>query len=360
MSDIINSLYNIYNSFVTYFIKYFSFLFGVNDWGFDFRISLLESLLIFIGLLLAVAFATVSERKFLATMQRRRGPEVVGVWGLLQAIADAVKLLAKEIFIPSSSTGFLFRGAPYISILVALYMWPVIPFTEHGAFMDVNLSILFLYAMLSLHIYSVIFAGWASNSMYAFLGSLRCAAQMISYEVSLGILFLSASIIHGNTMSLSAMVQSQSYMWLGVAMFPFFILFFVISVAESNRAPFDLPEAESELVSGYNTEYSGVYFAFFFIGEYCQILLMCALMVIMFLGGWGPIIFFDTILLKDLPPITIFSLKVLILFYLFVVVRASLPRYRYDQLMQLGWKIFLPISISIFFFVSAYHMAVVL
>lgn len=342
------------------FLRGYSFIFGPTYSGYDFKISLLEALLIFIGLLLSVAFATVSERKFLATMQRRRGPEVIGIWGLLQAIADAVKLLTKEIFIPSSSTGFLFRGAPYISILVALYMWPVIPFTEDGAFMDVNLSILFLYAMLSLHIYSVIFAGWASNSMYAFLGALRCAAQMISYEVSLGILFLSASIIHGNTMSLSAMVQSQNYIWLGVAMFPFFIIFFVISVAESNRAPFDLPEAESELVSGYNTEYSGVYFAFFFIGEYCHILLMCALMVVMFLGGWGPLSFFDTVILKDVAPITIFSAKVLILFYLFVGVRASLPRYRYDQLMQLGWKIFLPISIAIFFVVSVYHMSFVI
>ncbi len=325
--------------------------------SFDFKINLLESLLLFIGLLLSVAFSTVSERRFLGSLQRRRGPEVVGFWGLLQAIADAVKLLTKEIFIPSSSTGFLFRCTPYISILVALYMWPVIPFSENGAFMDVNLGLLFLYAMLSLHVYSVIFAGWASNSIYAFLGSLRCAAQMISYEVSLGLLFLCISIIHGNTMSLSAMVKSQSYMWLGIAMFPFFILFFAVSIAESNRAPFDLPEAESELVSGYNTEYSGVYFAFFFIGEYCHILLMCALMVVMFWGGWDPIYIFNIPILHEASSLIIFSIKILVLFYLFVLVRASLPRYRYDQLMQLGWKIFLPISISLFFLVSVYHMS---
>jgi NADH-quinone oxidoreductase subunit H len=315
------------------------FLFN-NDW--------IKFLPIILPILLSVAFFTVMERKILASMQRRRGPNVVGIFGLLQAIADALKLLSKESIIPSTSNTFIFIGAPIFTFFISYVSWIVIPFDFNIVIADINLGILFIFAMSSLGVYGIIMAGWSSNSKYAFLGGLRSAAQLISYEISMGLVIMPVLLLSQST-NLTDIVLSQSTIFYIIPLFPSFILFFISILAETNRIPFDLPEAESELVSGYNVEYSAIGFTFFFLAEYSNIMLMSSLVTILFLGGWLPFINFFS-LGSLIPGWVWFSSKMLIVMFAFVWIRATLPRYRYDQLMFLGWKIILPLSLSFVFF----------
>ena len=312
---------------------------------------LIELLLIVIPILLAVAFFTLVERKVMGTIQRRRGPNVVGFWGLLQPFADAVKLIIKESIIPSSANQLLFIFAPILTLFLSLLGWAAIPVTNYSSFLDINIGILYIFAISSLGVYGIIISGWSSNSKYAFLGSLRSAAQMVSYEVSIGLIIITVVLCAGS-LNLSEIVYSQETIWYGIPLFPLFLMFFVSALAETNRPPFDLPEAEAELVSGYNVEYSAVGFALFFIGEYANILLMSSLCVILFMGGWLPP--FDNEILNLVPAIFWFVLKLNLVTFTFVWVRASFPRYRYDQLMRLGWKVFLPLSIGWVFFVASF------
>jgi NADH-quinone oxidoreductase subunit H len=295
-----------------------------------------------VPLLISVAFLTLAERKIIGAMQRRVGPNVVGFAGLLQPFADGLKLFLKETIIPSHSNKLLFFLAPIITFFISLLIWAVIPFSEYVVMADINLGILYLFAISSLGVYGIIIAGWASNSKYAFLGCLRSAAQMISYEVSIGLIIISI-LMCANSLNLTEIVLSQKNMWYFIPHFPLLIMFFVSALAETNRPPFDLPEAEAELVSGYNVEYSAMGFALFFIGEYANIFLMSSLTVILFFGGWLPFPFMDFYLI---PSSFWFGIKLLFILFLFIWVRASLPRYRYDQLMQLGWKVFLPLSLA--------------
>jgi NADH-quinone oxidoreductase subunit H len=305
---------------------------------------LIKILILVVPLLLSVAFLTLAERKVLGAMQRRKGPNVVGFLGLLQPIADGAKLILKESILPTLSNKFIFVFAPLLTFFLALVGWSVVPLGEGVVLSDLNLGLLFIFAVSSLGVYGIILAGWASNSRYAFLGSLRSAAQMVSYEVSIGLILISLLLTVGS-LNLTRVVMFQSYIWFVVPFFPLFLLFFVSALAETNRPPFDLPEAEAELVSGYNVEYSAVGFALFFIGEYANIILMSSLIVIFFLGGWlFPVPFF---------PAAAFCLKLLFILFLFIWVRAAFPRYRYDQLMRLGWKVFLPLSLGWVFFTSA-------
>ena len=294
-------------------------------------------------LLIAVAYFTLIERQILSHIQRRQGPSIVGFYGLLQPLADGLKLLLKESILPKSSNLLIFFFAPVFTFGLALAGWAVMPFGEGLVLADINIGILYIFAISSLSVHSVIMAGWASNSKYAFLGALRSAAQMISYEISLGVTMLSI-ILCANSLNLTDIVLSQNNNWYYLALFPMFILFFICTLAETNRHPFDLPEAEAELVSGYNVEYSAMGFALFFLAEYANIILMCMLTALFFLGGWFPL--FN---LNFIPGILWFSVKSLIFVYMFVIVRGILPRYRYDQLMRLGWKVFLPLSLGFFF-----------
>jgi len=306
-------------------------------------ISLLKILSITIPLLLAVAFFTVSERKIMGAIQRRRGPNVIGFIGLLQALADGLKLFVKETTLPSNSNIGVFLLAPVLSFLLSVVAWGVIPFSHKAVFADINLGILYLFAISSLNVYGIILAGWSSNSKYAFLGALRSAAQMISYEISIGFIILSIAVCVGS-LNLSRIILAQQEVWLIVPLFPLFVMFYISMLAETNRHPFDLPEAEAELVSGYNVEYSAMTFALFFLGEYSNMLLMSALSAILFLGGWLPLI--DILPLSFIPGSLWFSLKVAMGAIFFILTRATLPRYRYDQLMYLGWKCFLPFAIG--------------
>ncbi len=296
-----------------------------------------------IPLLLAVAYLTYAERKIIASMQLRKGPNVVGIFGLLQPIADAVKLIFKEPIIPKKSDKILFLMAPVITFSLAMCGWAVIPI---GTFViaDINVGVLYLLAISSLGVYGIIIAGWASNSKYAFLGAIRSAAQMISYEVSIGFTIICV-LLCTNTLNLASIVMAQEHMPLyqEILLLPMFVVFFISILAETNRHPFDLPEAEAELVAGYNVEYSSMPFALFFLGEYANMILMSALATTMFLGGWLPP--FNIQSLNFIPPIFWFALKVSFVLFLFIWVRAAFPRYRYDQLMRLGWKIFLPITL---------------
>jgi len=296
-----------------------------------------------VPLLLAVAFFTVAERKIMGAIQRRRGPNVIGYVGLLQAIADGLKLLVKETILPSNSNLGIFLLAPVLSFILSVIGWAVIPFSHTVVLADVNLGILYIFAISSLNVYGLILAGWASNSKYAFLGALRSTAQMISYEISIGFIVLSIAVCVGS-LNLSKIVLAQKEVWLLVPLFPLFVMFYISMLAETNRHPFDLPEAEAELVSGYNVEYSAMTFALFFLGEYSNMLLMCALSSILFLGGWLPP--FDIFPLTIIPGSMWFSLKVGVGAVFFILTRAGLPRYRYDQLMHLGWKCFLPLAIG--------------
>jgi len=303
-------------------------------------IVFLKILIIIIPLLISVAYFTLAERKLLGAIQRRRGPNVVGVYGLLQPLSDGFKLLVKEIILPSSANKGLFLLSPIITFLISLMGWAVIPYNKYGVLADLNIGILYILGMSSLGVYGIIISGWSSNSKYAFLGALRSAAQMVSYEISLGFILVTV-IVNCGSFNLQTIIISQTNVWYIIPFFPLFLIFFVSGLAETNRHPFDLPEAEAELVSGYNVEYSAMGFALFSLGEYANMLLMSSLCVILFLGGWlSPLEF-----LSFIPESIWFGLKICIFVILFVWMRAALPRYRYDQLMNLGWKCFLPISL---------------
>lgn len=299
--------------------------------------------LILIPLLLSIAYLTYVERKVIAFMQLRKGPNSVGPFGLLQPFADAIKLIHKEILIPTRANPFLFLLAPVITFTLALLSWSVIPFGPNNTLANINVGILFLLAVSSLEVYGIIIAGWASNSRYAFLGALRSAAQMVSYEVSMGFIIITVLLWVGS-LNLTDIVLAQKERWFALPLFPMMITFFISTLAETNRAPFDLPEAEAELVSGYNVEYSSTPFALFFLGEYANMILMSTMTTILFLGGWLPP--FETELFTKIPNFVWLALKISGVLFLFLWVRATLPRYRYDQLMRLGWKVFLPLSLA--------------
>lgn len=298
-----------------------------------------EALALLVPLLIMVAYLTYAERKVLAAMQVRKGPNVVGPFGLYQPFADAIKMLTKETIIPSGANRFLFLLAPMITFGLALIAWAVIPVNAGWAIANINVGILYLFAISSMGVYGVIIAGWASNSKYAFLGALRSAAQMVSYEVSMGFVLVSVLLCAGS-LNLSRIVEAQRTIWFFIPLFPMFIVFFVSALAETNRAPFDLPEGESEIVAGFMVEYSSMSFALFFLGEYANMILMSGLTSILFLGGWlGPFGIGPA-----LGPLWFF-LKICFCLFVFIWVRATFPRYRYDQLMRLGWKVFLPASL---------------
>lgn len=300
-------------------------------------------LLIALPLLGAVAYLTLMERKVIAAMQLRKGPNVVGPFGLLQPLADGLKLMLKEVIIPNSANKALFLLAPVITFVLALIGWAVIPFSEKMVLANINVGVTYLLATSSLGVYGIIISGWASNSKYAFLGAIRSSAQMISYEVSIGLIIISVVLLVGS-LNLSDIVLAQKSHWFILPCFPMFILFFISALAETNRLPFDLPEAESELVAGYNVEYSSMPFSMFFLGEYANMILISAFASILFLGGWLPP--FDIEILNAVPGIIWFATKIFFLLFCFIWVRATLPRYRYDQLMRLGWKVFLPFSLA--------------
>ena len=309
---------------------------------------LLKILCIIVPLLLAVAYFTLAERKILGAIQRRRGPNVIGVFGLLQPLSDGLKLLVKEVVIPSSSNKIIFVFSPALTFFISLLGWAVIPFSKYALLADINFGVLYILAISSLGVYGIIMSGWSSNSKYAFLGALRSTAQMVSYEVSIGFI-LAILLLSCGTLNLSEMIEAQQNAWFIIPYFPLALLFFISALAETNRHPFDLPEAEAELVSGYNVEYSAVGFALFSLGEYANMLLMSSCTVIFFLGGWlSPFEGLDAFSLISITEIFgafWFSVKIIFMVILYVWIRAALPRYRYDQLMGLGWKVFLPLSL---------------
>lgn len=317
-------------------------------------ITVIKSLLIALPLIIAVAYFTLVERKIMAGIQRRRGPDVVGAWGLIQPFADAAKLILKETILPSTANTVLFVIAPILSFMLSLVGWAVIPFGETFVLADINVGVLYLFAVSSLGVYGIIMSGWASNSKYAFLGALRSAAQMVSYEVSLGVIIITVLICAGS-LNLSDIVLAQEEVWYAIPLFPMFIMFYISALAETNRHPFDLPEAEAELVSGYNVEYSAMGFALFFLGEYANMLLMSGMTVILFLGGWLPPFSFAPF--TWIPGPIWFGLKLIIFAAGFAWARAAFPRYRYDQLMRLGWKIFLPLSLGWLFLTAGILLA---
>ena len=304
---------------------------------------IIKILAIVAPVMISVAYLTYVERKVIGSMQLRRGPNVVGPFGLLQPIADGLKLFLKETIIPSGANRGVFIAAPCITFILALVAWAVIPFDQGMVLADINVGILFLFAISSLGVYGVLMAGWASNSRYAFLGGLRSAAQMVSYEVSMGFVIVTVLLLAGS-LNLSDIVNAQKDMWFVVPLFPMAAIFFVSTLAETNRHPFDLPEAEAELVAGFNVEYSGMPFALFFLGEYANMILMAGLTTILFLGGWLPPM--DISMFTWIPGPVWFALKLASVLFVFLWVRATFPRYRYDQLMRLGWKVFLPISLA--------------
>ena len=299
-------------------------------------------LFMLIPVLVSVAMIVWLDRRVWGLVQKRKGPNVVGPFGLLQTLADALKYIFKEIIIPASANKAVFILAPIITMTLALVAWAVIPMSEEFVLADINVGILYLFAVSSLGVYGIIMGGWASNSKYPFLGAIRSAAQMVSYEVSIGIIIINVLLCVGS-LNLKDIVLAQSELWYVIPLFPMFVIFFISALAETNRPPFDLPEAEAELVAGYQTEYSGMMYAMFWLGEYANILLMCAMGAILFLGGWLPP--FDIYPINIVPPPVWMILKILFLFFLFALVKAIVPRYRYDQLMRLGWKVFLPFSL---------------
>ena len=303
---------------------------------------ILYCLLIFVPLLLGVVMALYADRKIWAAVQKRRGPNVVGPYGLLQVPADGLKFIFKEIILPDGSDKTVFLIAPIITLALSIAAWAVVPVQAGVVLANINVGILYIFAISSLGVYGILMAGWSSNSKYPFFGALRSAAQMVSYEVSIGFVIITVLLCVGS-LNLTEIVMAQKTMWFFIPLFPMFIVFFISALAETNRPPFDLPEAESELVAGYQTEYSGMPFVLFMFGEYINILLMCAMTTILFLGGWLPPI--DIYPLNAVPGFVWFLLKVTFVFYLFAMVKAFVPRYRYDQLMRLGWKVFLPLSL---------------
>jgi NADH-quinone oxidoreductase subunit H len=313
-------------------------------------ISILFKIIVLtIPLLLGVAFLVLAERKVMASMQRRKGPNVTGIFGIFQSIADGLKLLVKEPVLPSSANLVIFLFAPILTFLLSQVAWAVIPFGEGLVLADLNVGLLYIFAISSLGVYGIIMAGWSSNSKYAFLGSLRSAAQMVSYEVSIGLIIITVLLCTGS-LNLSEIVLAQTHVWFCIPLFPLLIMFFISCLAETNRAPFDLPEAEAELVAGYNVEYSSMGFALFFLGEYANMIVMSSLCTLFFLGGWLPP--FNITLFYWIPGIFWFGLKVVVFLFTFIWVRAAFPRYRYDQLMRLGWKVLLPLSLAWVVFVS--------
>ena len=303
---------------------------------------ILYCLLIFVPLLLGVVMALYADRKIWAAVQKRRGPNVVGPYGLFQVPADGLKFIFKEIILPDGSDKTVFLIAPIITLALSIAAWAVVPVQAGIVLANINVGILYIFAISSLGVYGILMAGWSSNSKYPFFGALRSAAQMVSYEVSIGFVIITVLLCVGS-LNLTEIVMAQKTMWFFIPLFPMFIVFFISALAETNRPPFDLPEAESELVAGYQTEYSGMPFVLFMFGEYINILLMCAMTTILFLGGWLPPI--DIYPLNAVPGFVWFLLKVTFVFYLFAMVKAFVPRYRYDQLMRLGWKVFLPLSL---------------
>ena len=299
-------------------------------------------LFLLVPILVSVAMIVWLDRRVWGLVQKRKGPNVVGPFGLLQTIADALKYIFKEIIIPASSNKTVFILAPIVTMTLALVSWAVIPMSENFVLSDINVGVLYLFAVSSLGVYGIIMGGWASNSKYPFLGAIRSAAQMVSYEVSIGIIIINVLLCVGS-LNLKDIVLAQSELWYVIPLFPMFVIFFISALAETNRPPFDLPEAEAELVAGYQTEYSGMMYAMFWLGEYANILLMCAMGSVLFLGGWLPII--DIYPINLIPAPIWMILKILFLFLLFALIKAIVPRYRYDQLMRLGWKIFLPFSL---------------
>ena len=308
-------------------------------------------LFLLVPILVSVAMIVWLDRRVWGLVQKRKGPNVVGPFGLLQTLADALKYIFKEIIIPASANKAVFILAPIVTMTLALVAWAVIPMSEELVLSDINVGILYLFAVSSLGVYGIIMGGWASNSKYPFLGAIRSAAQMVSYEVSIGIIIINVLLCVGS-LNLKDIVLAQKELWYVIPLFPMFVIFFISALAETNRPPFDLPEAEAELVAGYQTEYSGMMYAMFWLGEYANILLMCAMGSILFLGGWLPII--DIYPINLIPAPIWMILKILFLFLLFALIKAIVPRYRYDQLMRLGWKIFLPFSLIYLVFTASF------
>ena len=306
-------------------------------------LTVVKTLALLVPVLLSVAYLTLAERKVMAAMQMRRGPNVVGPFGLLQPFADAIKMLMKETIVPTGANRLLFLFAPLLTMTLAMAAWAVIPVAEGWAIADINVGILYLFAISSMGVYGIIIAGWASNSKYPFLGALRSAAQMVSYEVSMGFVIVTVLLCAGS-LNLTDIVMAQERVWFFIPLFPMFIVFFISILAETNRAPFDLAEGESEIVGGFNVEYGAMTFGLFFLGEYANMILMSALTAILFLGGWlSPIPFAPFTWVPG--PIWLI-LKICLVLFMFVWVRATFPRFRYDQLMRLGWKVFLPLSLG--------------
>jgi len=302
-------------------------------------LTLLEALAIIVPVLIMMAYLTYAERKVLAAMQLRRGPNIVGPFGLFQPFADAIKMMFKETVIPSGANRVLFLLAPMLTFALAMMAWAVVPVADGWAIADINVGVLYLFAISSLGVYGIIIAGWASNSKYAFLGALRSAAQMVSYEVSMGFVLVSVVLCVGS-LNLTDVVRAQQHVWFCFPLLPMFVVFFISALAETNRAPFDIPEGESEIVAGFFVEYSSMAFGLFFLGEYANMILMSTMTSILFLGGWyGP---FG--LLPQFGPLWLI-LKICFFLFVFIWVRGTFPRYRYDQLMRLGWKVFLPLSL---------------
>jgi len=321
---------------------------------FFFIVTIVAFIALILPLLLAVAFFTVYERQLLAALQRRQGPNIVGFYGLFQAVADGLKLLIKESILPKRANFLIFILSPIFTFGLALAGWVVIPVDMGEVLCNFNLGILYTFALSSLGVHTVIMAGWASNSKYAFLGGLRSAAQMISYEVSMGVTLLSVILLAGS-LNYTKIVEGQETIWNAFPLFPVFLIFFVTALAETNRHPFDLPEAEAELVSGYNVEYSAMGFALFFLAEYSNIILMCSVTALLFLGGWyAPTSFF---IFQWVPGSVYFAFKTMFFVTLFILVRGVLPRYRYDQLMRLGWKVFLPLSLGLLAFYVSFFIS---
>ena len=317
----------------------FSFL---NDFIIPGSIIIAQILAVLMPVLISVAFLVYAERKVLALIQLRRGPNVVGPFGILQSFADALKLLTKENIVPANSNKIVFLLAPIITMVLSLAGWAVIPFAPNWVIADINVGIMYLFAVSSLGVYGIIMAGWASNSQYPFLGALRSAAQMVSYEVSIGFVIITVLLCVGS-LNLSKIVEAQETVWFAIPLLPMFVVFFISALAETNRLPFDLPEDESTLVAGFFTEYSSASFVLFFLGEYASMILMSSMTVILFMGGWLPP--FDIYPLNAIPGVIWFVIKIIFILFLFIWVRGTFPRYRYDQLMRLGWKIFLPLSL---------------
>ncbi len=317
------------------------------NWLWPLIIILLQIIAIILPLLMCVAYLTLMERKVMAAMHVRRGPNVVGPFGLLQPLADGAKLFFKETILPTGANRVVFVIAPMITFILSLIAWAVIPFADGWVVADINVGILYLFAVSSLGVYGIVMSGWASNSRYAFLGGLRSAAQMVSYEISIGFILISVLLCVGS-LNLSDIVRAQENLWFAIPLFPMFALFFVSALAETNRHPFDLPEAEAELVAGYQVEYSSMTFALFFLGEYANMILMSGMTAILFLGGWLPPLSGTELawLFDWIPgPLWLF-IKIVAILFLFIWARAAYPRYRYDQLMRLGWKVFLPVSLG--------------